>query len=180
MERRMHLGDAELEIMQAIWAAREPVTSTEIQRRLTGRRGWALSTLMTTLARLADKGFVACDRSSRTNYYSALVGEAAYKAAESRSFLQRMHAGSLRSLAASLAGDERLAPREAEELRRLLDKLGGPEQGAAGLPGAGDRPAGTANTAGLPGQQAGGAPAGPNPTADAAPGPAKRGEADEA
>lgn len=131
MERRMHLGDAELEIMQAVWAAGEPVTSTEIQRRLAGRRGWALSTLMTTLARLADKGFVACDRSSRTNYYSALVGEAEYKAAESRSFLQRMHAGSLRSLAASLAGDERLAPREAEELRRLLDKLGGPEAGAA-------------------------------------------------
>lgn len=130
MERRMHLGDAELEIMQAVWAAGEPVTSTEIQRRLAGRRGWALSTLMTTLARLADKGFVACDRSSRTNYYSALVGEAEYKAAESRSFLQRMHAGSLRSLAASLAGDERLAPREAEELRRLLDKLGGPEAGA--------------------------------------------------
>lgn len=126
MERRMHLGDAELEIMQAVWAAGEPVTSTEIQRRLAGRRGWALSTLMTTLARLADKGFVACDRSSRTNYYSALVGEAEYKAAESRSFLQRMHTGSLRSLAASLAGDERLAPREAEELRRLLDKLGGP------------------------------------------------------
>lgn len=131
MERRMHLGDAELEIMQAVWAAGEPVTSTEIQRRLAGRRGWALSTLMTTLARLADKGFVACDRSSRTNYYSALVGEAEYKAAESRSFLQRMHAGSLRSLAASLAGDERLAPREAEELRRLLDKLGGPEADAA-------------------------------------------------
>lgn len=131
MERRMHLGDAELEIMQAVWAAGEPVTSTEIQRRLAGRRGWALSTLMTTLARLADKGFVSCDRSSRTNYYSALVGEAEYKAAESRSFLQRMHAGSLRSLAASLAGDERLAPREAEELRRLLDKLGGPEAGAA-------------------------------------------------
>lgn len=130
MERRMHLGDAELEIMQAVWAAGEPVTSTEIQRRLAGRRGWALSTLMTTLARLADKGFVACDRSSRTNYYSALVGEAEYKAAESRSFLQRMHAGSLRSLAASLAGDERLAPREAEELRRLLDKLGGPEADA--------------------------------------------------
>ncbi len=122
-KRPPRLGDAELEIMQAIWAADRPVTSTWVQRQLADRRPWALSTLMTTLARLAGKGFIACDRSTRTNYYTALVKEADYKAAESRSFLRRMHAGSLRSLAASLCGDESLSPREAGELRALLDKL---------------------------------------------------------
>lgn len=129
MEHIKRLGDAELEIMQVIWAAEEPVTSTWIQQQLKGRRPWALSTLMTTLTRLGGKGFVACDRSTRTNYYSALVGEAEYKAAESRAFLRRLHAGSLRSLAASLCGDESLSAQEAEELRGLLDKLGDETEG---------------------------------------------------
>lgn len=123
MERTKRLGDAELEIMQAIWAADGPVTSSWIQQRLKGRRGWALSTLMTTLTRLGGKGFVACDRSTRTNYYTALVSEAEYKAFESRALLERLHAGSLRSLAASLCGDEQLSPKEAGELRKLLDQL---------------------------------------------------------
>ena len=136
MERIKRLGDAELEIMQVLWAAGEPVTSTWIQPRLTGRRGWALSTLMTTLARLGNKGFVACDRSSRTNYYTASIAEEDYKAAESRSLLQRLHCGSLKSLAASLCGDESLSAEEARELRRLLDRLdGGEPADAAGEDG---------------------------------------------
>lgn len=132
MEKMKRLGDAELEIMQVIWAAGRPVTSSQIQQRLAGRRGWALSTLMTTLTRLGGKGFVACDRSTRTNYYTALVAEADYKAAESRALLQRLHAGSLRSLAVSLCGDESLSAGEAEELRALLAKLDKTDEGQEG------------------------------------------------
>ena len=132
MERIKRLGDAELEIMQVIWAADEPVTSNYIQQQLKGKRGWALSTLMTTLTRLGGKGFVACDRSTRTNYYTALVAEADYKAAESRALLQRLHAGRLRSLAASVCGDESLSAGEAEELRALLAKLDETDTGREG------------------------------------------------
>ena len=35
------LGDAELEIMQAVWAAGEPVSSTYVQQALRGRRDGA-------------------------------------------------------------------------------------------------------------------------------------------
>ena len=84
-EKTKKLGDAELEIMQTLWSAAEPVTSGWVLERLKGRRDWALSALMTALSRLADKGFVLCDRSTRTNFYSPLVSEADYKAAESRS-----------------------------------------------------------------------------------------------
>ena len=36
------LGDAELEIMQAVWAAEGPVSSVYVQQALRGRRDWAL------------------------------------------------------------------------------------------------------------------------------------------
>lgn len=64
------LGDAELEIMLVIWDIKEPVTSNYVLENLHTRRHWQLSTLMTVLARLEKKGFVRCDRSTRTNYYS--------------------------------------------------------------------------------------------------------------
>ena len=56
------LGEAELEIMQVIWDSKSPVPSNYILKELKGRRKWQLSTLMTSLTRLADKGFVSCDR----------------------------------------------------------------------------------------------------------------------
>lgn len=119
------LGDAELEIMLVLWDAPRPVTAGYILEQLKGRRSWALSTLMTALARLADKGFVACDRSTRTNYYTPLVSEQAYKDRESRSFLQKLHAGSLPSLVAGLYGSNAISDRDLEELRALIDRLEG-------------------------------------------------------
>ena len=50
------LGEAELEIMQVIWGSNPPVTSNQILKELQARRKWQLSTLMTSLSRLADKG----------------------------------------------------------------------------------------------------------------------------
>ena len=50
------LGEAELEIMQVIWSCERPVNSNYILKELQERRKWQLSTLMTSLARLAEKG----------------------------------------------------------------------------------------------------------------------------
>ena len=52
------LGDAELEIMEVLWDSSEPLTSGYILEQIRPTRKWALSTLMATLARLTDKGFV--------------------------------------------------------------------------------------------------------------------------
>ena len=78
--RKTHLGEAELEIMQILWSARQPQTAREILAQLQGKRPWALSTLMTALARLGEKGFVSCDRSTRTNLYTPKVSARDYQA----------------------------------------------------------------------------------------------------
>lgn len=119
------LGDAELEIMLVIWDTSEPVTSNYILERLHGRRNWALSTLMTTLARLADKGFVYCDRSTRTNYYSALISAQDYKAKESRSFLERLYGNSLQNLVTSLYDSNTINDEDLSDLRKLIEKIEG-------------------------------------------------------
>ena len=76
--------------MQAVWAAGEPVSSAQIQSALIGKRDWALATLMTSLSRLCDKGFLLCEKDGRNNRYSALIGEESYRQYEGKTML-RLH-----------------------------------------------------------------------------------------
>lgn len=117
------LGEAELEIMQVIWDSEPPVTSNYILKELSGRRKWQLSTLMTSLSRLADKGFVSCDRSGGSNLYAPLVPENEYKTAESKSFLEKLYNNSIQNMVATLYDNRALKSSDVEELREFLDKL---------------------------------------------------------
>lgn len=59
------LPDAELEVMQAIWACEEPVKRAAISAILDRTHPMAPTTLLTVLSRLADKGFVRIEKTGR-------------------------------------------------------------------------------------------------------------------
>ena len=117
------LGEAELDIMQVIWDNEDPVTSSFILKQLEGRRKWPLSSLMTSLTRLADKGFVRCDRSSGTNLYSSIISENEYKTGASKHFLETVYNNSIRNMVAALYSNKALKDSDVEELRKYLDEL---------------------------------------------------------
>ena len=118
-----NLGEAELEIMQVIWDSAQPVTSNYILKELRGRRKWQLSTLMTSLARLADKGFVSCDRSTGSNLYTSVIAEDEYKAGASRHFLEKLYNNSIQNMIAALYNSQEMKSSDIEELRNFLDQL---------------------------------------------------------
>ena len=117
------LGEAELEIMQVIWESKNPVTSNYILKELQGRRKWQLSTLMTSLTRLADKGFVSCDRSTGSNLYTSVISENEYKAGASKHFLEKLYDNSIQNMIATLYSNRAIKNSDVEELRDFLDKL---------------------------------------------------------
>ena len=117
------LGEAELEIMQVIWDSEHPVTSNYILKELQGRRRWQLSTLMTSLTRLSDKGFVHCDRSTGSNLYTSVILEEEYKAKASSHFLEKLYNNSIQKMIATLYNNKTIKNSEIEELRSFLDKL---------------------------------------------------------
>ncbi len=117
------LGEAELEIMQVIWNSENPVTSNYILKELQGRRQWRLSTLMTSLTRLADKGFIHCDRSTGSNLYTSIVSENEYKAGASKHFLEKLYNNSIQNLIATLYNNQTIKNSDIEELRDFLDQL---------------------------------------------------------
>lgn len=117
------LGEAELEIMQVIWNSGKPVTSNYVLKELQGQRKWQLSTLMTSLARLSDKGFVSCDRSTGSNLYTSIISENEYKAGASRHFLEKLYNNSIRNMVAALYSDKAIKDSDVKELREFLDQL---------------------------------------------------------
>ena len=115
--------------MQVLWASGGAVTSNYILKELQGLRKWQLSTLMTSLSRLVDKGYLSCDRATGTNLYSPVVTENDYKAKESGSFLEKLYHNSLQSMVATLYHNQMLNSADVEELRTFLDELEKNEEG---------------------------------------------------
>lgn len=117
------LSEAEFEIMQILWRHEEPLTSNQILNELEEKRNWKLASVMTVLARMAEKGAVYCDRNTRTNYYSVLVSEEEYKLAESDSFLEKLYDKSAKNFIACLYQGKRMSKENIQELRAYLDSL---------------------------------------------------------
>ena len=93
MDEIKRLPDAELEVMQTIWALQPPVTAAEVQQN--APKEWKPTSVLTFLSRLCEKGFLRCEKQGRQNYYTPLVREEAYLQRESRSFVQRLCGGSV-------------------------------------------------------------------------------------
>lgn len=121
------LGDAEREIMQIIWECyrdtQEAVTAGYVLERLQNHRKWALSTLMTVLSRLTNKGFLSCDRTYRNNLYIPLISEEDYRASESRNFLDKLYGNSFQRMVASFYDSRIINQCDLKELRSFLDEL---------------------------------------------------------
>lgn len=122
MNRKLtRLPDAELEVMQALWAVEDyPAHTADIAARL--NKDWKAPTLLKLLSRLEERGFVRGAKAGRANLYTPLVAREDYLAVESQSFLARLHRGSLSSLVAALYPDMKLSQEDVDALERILKK----------------------------------------------------------
>lgn len=114
------LPDAELEVMQAIWACTPPVGRAEMDEILQDSHPMALTTLLTVLTRLSEKGFIRIEKVGRSSRYIPLVTREEYLAAQSRRFFDKLCGGSLSTFATALCNSG-LTQEEISELRDLLD-----------------------------------------------------------
>ncbi len=115
------LPDAELEVMQAIWACEPPVSRTDIDEILRDTHPMAQTTLLTVLTRLSEKGFVEIRKEGRSARYIPVVARQEYLAQQSRRFVEKVCKGSLPAFAAALC-DSGLTKDELAWLRELLER----------------------------------------------------------
>ena len=115
------LPDTELEVMQAIWACEMPVARVDIEELLKDTHPMAMTTLLTLLTRLSEKGFIKIEKVSRSARYYPLVSQQEYLAEQSKNFLQRLCGGNMSTFATALC-DSGISKEDLAELRELLDK----------------------------------------------------------
>lgn len=115
------LPDAELSVMQAAWACAAPATRADIEKKLNEAHPMALTTLLTQLTRLSDKGFLSVQKEGRSNLYTPLISEQDYLAAQGKRFFRQLCGGKVSTFAAALC-DSGLTKEDLAELRDLLDK----------------------------------------------------------
>lgn len=114
------LPESELEIMMIIWDADEPVTSDYIMDRLD--KEWVKPTVLNFLSRLCERGFLTCKKEGRHNLYAPCVEKDVYLQSESRSFMEKLHQNSLKSLLVSLYDGKKVSKEDLDELRAFIEE----------------------------------------------------------
>lgn len=115
------LPDAELEVMQALWACAAPVARTDIEEILFKTHPMAMTTLLTLLTRLSEKGFLTIEKNGRRSYYTPCITQDEYLASQSKNFFEKLCGGSLSVFANALC-DSGLSKDEIAKLRTLLER----------------------------------------------------------
>jgi BlaI family penicillinase repressor len=121
MDRR--ISDAELQVMEVLWAADQPLTATEVADRVDPDRDWTLATVKTMLSRLAAKGALSHREDGRRYFYSAAIERDSYVGSESRRFVDRLFGGRLSPLVARLAEEDVLDDDDIAAIEAILKEL---------------------------------------------------------
>jgi BlaI family transcriptional regulator, penicillinase repressor len=121
MDKR--ITDAELDVMEVLWGANEPLTAADIAERIDPTRDWTLATVKTMLSRLAAKAVIAYSVEGRRFLYSAAIERESYVGLESRRFVDKLFGGRLSPLVARLAEEDSLDEEDIAAIEAILKEL---------------------------------------------------------
>ncbi|KFD40487.1 CopY family transcriptional regulator [Peptococcaceae bacterium SCADC1_2_3] len=122
MKKLQRISDAEKQIMEFIWAAGRPVTTSEIIKHLPTEKSWKQNTVVTFLARLMKKGVIKATRIGKANHYESCVTEQEYRNFETKQFIKDVHKGSVYGFITALCDNGDLTKEDIESLMKRLKK----------------------------------------------------------
>ncbi len=93
MEEKMKISEAELEVLQVLWDAEEPLKIQDVCDRLENKK-WKYNTVGTLLLRMAEKGAVVSEKKNRIIYYRPVWEREAYQKEQTETLIDRLYHGS--------------------------------------------------------------------------------------
>lgn len=121
MKKFQRLSDTEMEVMQVIWSAGHPITSSELLAIFAEKkkREWKGQTISTFLARLTEKGVLSSSQQKgRTKEYFPQVTPEEYRRNEAKGILDLMYKGSVKNFLAALYEGESGDKQELEDIKK--------------------------------------------------------------
>lgn len=105
--------------MKVIWSC-EPCSAGDVQEALAHERGWAYSTVKTTLDRLVKKGVLTLKRIRNLQLFEARLSRTDAARADVRRLLHRAFDGAVAPMMNHLVAHENLTADDLAALRRLI------------------------------------------------------------
>lgn len=117
----MKISDSEMKIMRLIWRRNSAVTASELLDE--ADEDWKITTVLTFLKRLCDKGMLEVNKAGKTNFYRPLVKEEDYKREQSEEFLNDMYSGSVKNFLAALYGGDKPNKNDIDDIKKWFEEL---------------------------------------------------------
>jgi len=121
MKKTPKISEAEWEVMKVLWK-KSPKTANEVVKVLSKKTSWKRETIRTLINRLVQKKAVGFEKKRRQYHYFPLAAEAECVREETKSFLKRVHGGSIEPMLTSFVEEEKLSADKIARLRRILDE----------------------------------------------------------
>ena len=115
------LSDAELTVMNVLWAEGNPMRTGEIAEKIENK-DWSMSTIQALLSRLAEKEAIRIEKQGKFKLYHALISQTDYQKVETADFYSLVHRRSVKSLFSSLIDAGSLKKEDLDELREMIEK----------------------------------------------------------
>jgi BlaI family penicillinase repressor len=120
MKKVPKISEAEWQVMKLLWK-NSPLTANDIVETLSKETSWKRETIRTLINRLVRKKALNFEKQSRQYLYSPLIDESECIMEETRSFLDRVHGGSIEPMLAAFVKNERLSQEEIARLKQILE-----------------------------------------------------------
>ncbi|HIG47676.1 MAG TPA: BlaI/MecI/CopY family transcriptional regulator [candidate division Zixibacteria bacterium] len=115
------LTDLELDVMNIVWRLGH-ATVRQIVEGLREQRPLAYTTVQTVLTILTQKGFVEYTQQGRAYLYRAIIQSEGVRRETVSAVVDKLFAGSSRSLVLHLIDSDKFTIEEAQNLKELLDQ----------------------------------------------------------
>lgn len=115
--------ETELAILDVMWD-RGAVTVREIVEAMYGEHTASLhATVKSLLERLAEKGYVACDKGGFAHRFSAVLDRETFVGRQLKGLADAHFGGSLNPMLLALLEQVRLSRKDRETIRRIVERI---------------------------------------------------------
>ena len=118
MEKKKNVSDAELEILEVLWTAGEPLNTAQIRSMLEENKSWERTTVLTLIQSLVKKGMLHQEK-REVYYYSPAVSREAYVKEETKNFVNKFFHGRSEIRTSTLMGDGDRTKKDTKDSRDI-------------------------------------------------------------
>lgn len=122
-KRPVTIPDSELDVLRVLWDRQQATVREVLETLRSAGREWSYATVATLLDRLETKGVVTSDRTELAFVYKPAITPQEVQQKRLKNLVEKLYQGEPGLLVLHLLKSHPLDPKQAKEVRSLLDEM---------------------------------------------------------